>query len=47
MVKRLTDNIALFTTDHPDIPVPGKERIAIPDILRGIDILFILTANIR
>ncbi len=41
------DNIRLFTTDHPDIPVPNKERIQYLDILRGIAILFILTANIR
>jgi hypothetical protein len=23
----VVDNIRLFTTDHPDIPVPNKERI--------------------
>jgi uncharacterized protein len=40
-------NIRLFTTDHPDIPVPNKERIQYLDILRGIAILFILVANIR
>ena len=42
-----TDNIHLFTTDHPDIPVPNKERIQFLDILRGVAILFILVANIR
>jgi len=42
-----TDNIRLFTTHHPDIPVPNKERIQYLDVLRGIAILFILTANIR
>jgi uncharacterized protein len=41
------DNIRLFTTDHPDVPVPNKERIQYLDILRGIAILFILVANIR
>jgi uncharacterized protein len=41
------DTILLFTTDHHDIPVPGKERIQFLDILRGIAILFILIANIR
>jgi uncharacterized protein len=40
------DGIRLFTTDHPDIPVPNKERIQFLDILRGIAILFILLANI-
>jgi uncharacterized protein len=40
-------NIRLFTTDHPDVPVPNKERIQFLDILRGIAILFILVANIR
>ncbi len=41
------DNIRLFTTDHPDIPVPAMDRIQFLDILRGIAILFILVANIR
>jgi uncharacterized protein len=45
--KTLQDNIQLFTTDHPDVPVPNKERIQYLDILRGIAILFILVANIR
>jgi uncharacterized protein len=45
--KASPDNIRLFTTDHPDIPVPNKERIQYLDILRGIAILFILVANIR
>jgi hypothetical protein len=45
--KPSADNIRLFTTDHPDIPVPNKERIQFLDILRGIAILFILVANIR
>jgi uncharacterized protein len=45
--KPSPDNIRLFTTDHPDIPVPNKERIQFLDILRGIAILFILVANIR
>jgi hypothetical protein len=40
-------NIRLFTTDHPDTPVPNKDRIQYLDILRGIAILFILLANIR
>ncbi|MBU1369038.1 MAG: DUF418 domain-containing protein [Bacteroidetes bacterium] len=40
-------NIRLFTTDHPDIPVPNKERILFLDILRGIAIFFILSANIQ
>lgn len=39
--------IRLFTTDHPDVPVPKKERIQYLDILRGIAILFILLANIQ
>jgi uncharacterized protein len=42
-----SDSINLFTTDHPDIPVPNKQRIQYLDILRGIAILFILVANIR
>jgi uncharacterized protein len=41
------DNIRLFTTDHPNIPVPAMDRIQFLDILRGIAILFILIANIR
>ena len=45
--KPADDNIHLFTTDHPDIPVPNKERIQFLDILRGVAILFILVANIR
>ncbi|PLW98991.1 MAG: hypothetical protein C0591_03455 [Marinilabiliales bacterium] len=45
--QRTPDGIHLFTTDHPDIPVPKKERIQYLDILRGIAILFILVANIR
>jgi len=40
-------NIRLFTTAHPDIPVPNKERIQYPYILRSLAILFILVANIR
>jgi uncharacterized protein len=40
-------NIRLFTTNHPDVPVPNKERIQYLDILRGIAILFILVANIQ
>lgn len=39
--------IRLFTTNHPDVPVPNKERIQYLDILRGIAILFILLANIQ
>jgi uncharacterized protein len=42
-----SDSINLFTTDHPDIPVPNKQRIQYLDILRGIAIMFILVANIR
>ena len=45
--KPSAGNIRLFTTDHPDVPVPKKERIQFLDILRGIAILFILVANIR
>jgi len=45
--KPSSTNIRLFTTDHPDIPVPNKERIQFLDILRGIAILFILVANIH
>jgi uncharacterized protein len=45
--KPADDSIRLFTTDHPDIPVPNKERIQFLDILRGIAILFILVANIK
>jgi len=41
------DTIRLFTTDRPDTPVPGKQRIQYLDILRGIAILFIFIANIR
>jgi uncharacterized protein len=46
-IKSSTENISLFTTDHPDVPVPNKERIQYLDILRGIAILFILLANLR
>lgn len=46
-IKPKDDSIRLFTTDHPDIPVPNKERIQFLDILRGIAILFILVANIK
>ena len=46
-IKPEKDNLRLFTTDHPDIPVPNRERIQFLDILRGIAILFILVANIR
>lgn len=45
--KNSPANIRLFTTDHPDIPVPNKERIQYLDIMRGIAILFILVANIQ
>jgi uncharacterized protein len=41
------DTIHLFIANHPDVPVPNKERIQYLDILRGIAILFILVANIR
>jgi hypothetical protein len=47
IIKASPENIRLFTTDHPDIPVPNKQRIQYLDILRGIAILFILVANIR
>ncbi len=46
-MKPPAGNIRLFTTDHPDVPVPNKERIQYLDILRGVAILFILVANIR
>jgi len=45
--KPSADNIRLFTTDHPDVPVPNMDRIQFLDILRGVAILFILLANIR
>lgn len=41
------DTIRLFTANHPDVPVPNKERIQYLDVLRGIAILFILMVNIQ